>query len=226
MVTLAGQSILEGKHLLDGDVTPRDWVHFMIALLFHDIGYRKGICKNDTGNMFATGINGTQVEIPPETTDASLGPYHINRAKLFVHELFGKGMIWDMTTIDANLIASYIEITRFPVPEGDFYTDTKGYAGLARAADFIGQFGDPNRLRKCPALFYEFQELGINERLGYETPQDLRVNNAEFYWDHVHRYVQDALRYLEVTQDGKLWIANLYANVNMADSRAEATPSH
>jgi hypothetical protein len=226
MVTLAGQSILEGKHLLEGGVTPRDWVHFMIALLFHDIGYRKGICKNDKDNMFATGVNGTLVEIPPETTDASLGPYHIDRAKLFVHELFGKGMLWDMTTIDADLIASFIEMTRFPVPEGDSYKDTKGYPGLARAADFIGQFGDPNRLRKCPALFYEFQELGINERLGYKTPQDLRTDNSKFYWDVVHPYVQDALRYLEVTQEGKLWIANLHANVNRADLRTEDTPSH
>jgi hypothetical protein len=29
----------------------------------------------------------------------------------------------------------------------------------------------------------------------------------------VHRYIQDGLRYLHVTQDGKQWIANLYAHV-------------
>ena len=184
MVTLAGQTILEGKHLLEGGVTPRDWVHFMIALLFHDFGYLKGICRDDKDNMFATGINGALVEIPPETTDASLAPYHIDRAKLFVHERFGKGMHWETDTIiDADLIASYIEMTRFPVPKGESYKDTRGYAGLARAADFIGQFGDPNRLRKCPALFYEFQELGLTEKLGYKTPQDLRTDNIKFYWD-------------------------------------------
>jgi hypothetical protein len=226
MVTLAGQTILEGKHLLEGGVTPRDWVHFMIALLFHDIGYLKGICRDDKGNMFATGVNGALVEIPPETTDASLAPYHIDRGKLFVHERFGKGMLWDTAAIDADLIASYIEMTRFPVPEGDSYNDTKGYPGLARAADFIGQFGDPNRLRKCPALFYEFQEIGLTEELGYKTPQDLRINNAKLYWDVVHPYVQDTLRYLQVTQEGKQWIANLYANVSGADLRAKDIPSH
>jgi hypothetical protein len=42
----------------------------------------------------------------------------------------------------------------------------------------------------------------------------------------VHPYVQDALRYLEVTQEGKLWIANLHANVNRADLRGKDTPTH
>jgi hypothetical protein len=31
---------------------------------------------------------------------------------------------------------------------------------------FIGRLGDPNRLLRCPALFYEFQEIGLNENLG------------------------------------------------------------
>ena len=51
MVTLAGQAILEGKHLSEGGVTPRAWTHFMIALLCHDIGYVKGICADDNGNL-------------------------------------------------------------------------------------------------------------------------------------------------------------------------------
>ena len=119
-------------------------------------------------------------------------------------------MLWDMVTIDADLIASFIEMTRFPLHKGDSYKDTKGYPGLARAADFIGQFGDPNHLRKCPALFFELQEFGQTERLGYKNPQELRMNNTIFYWDVVHPYDQDTLRYLEVTQEGKQWIANLY----------------
>ena len=81
------------------------------------------------------------------------------------------------------------------------------------AADLIGQLGDPNRLRRCPALFYEFQEIGLNEKLGYKTPGDLRESNATFYWEVVSPYVQDSLSYLRVTQDGKQWVANLHANV-------------
>ena len=214
MVTLAGQAIIEGKHLLEGGVTPRDWVHCMIALLCHDIGYVRGICKDDKDGMIATGVGNETVEVPPGASDAVLSPYHVDRSKLFVRERFGKGMLMGMVAeIDAEVIASYIEITRFPVPDDDRYQDTKGYPGLVRAADFVGQLGDPNRPRKSPALFFEFEEIGGNEALGYKSPGDLHDSYAKFYWDVVSPYIQEALRYLRVTQEGKQWIANLYANV-------------
>jgi len=214
MVAMAGQAILEGKHLSEGGISPKDWVHFMIALLCHDIGYVKGVCKNDKNDVFATGIGDEVVKVPPTLTDAALAPYHVDRSKLFVRERFGKKLLSNMASvIDAELLASHIEMTRFPVPEGDQYKDTNGYPGLVRAADLIGQLGDPNRLLRCPALFYEFQEIGLNEKLGYKNPGDLRLNNAKFYWDVVSPYILDAIRYLRVTQEGKQWVANLYANV-------------
>ena len=43
IVTLVGQEILRGKHMREGGVTPEDWLHFMISLLCHDIGYVRGI---------------------------------------------------------------------------------------------------------------------------------------------------------------------------------------
>ena len=43
MVTLVGQEILRGRHIGAGGVTPHDWLHFIIALLSHDIGYIRGI---------------------------------------------------------------------------------------------------------------------------------------------------------------------------------------
>jgi hypothetical protein len=214
MVTLAGQSIIEGKHLLEGGVAPRDWVHYMMAVLCHDIGYVRGICGGDREGMVATGVGDDTVEIPRGASDAALSPYHVDRSKLFVRERFGKGLLMGMVTnIDAELIASYIEMSRFPVPDDDWYKDTQGYPGLVRAADFIGQLGDPNRPRKSAALFFEFEETGSNEELGYNRPGDLHDNYAKFYWDVVSPYIQEALRYLRVTQEGKQWIANLYANV-------------
>ena len=222
MVALAGQAILEGKHLSEGGVTPRDWANFMIALLCHDIGYVKGICKGERHGEIDTG-RGNTVRLEPCGTDAALGPYHIDRSKQFVRERFGKGMLSE-GLIDAELIASYIEMTRFPVPKDDDYKDTRGYPGLARAADYIGQLGDPYRIQKCTALFYEFEELGLNEKLGYKTPGDLRNSNARFYWDHVNSYIQDAIRYLRVTQGGKQWIATLQANVFGAEHGCNMSP--
>ncbi|MFO7707147.1 MAG: hypothetical protein R6V84_03165 [Desulfobacterales bacterium] len=229
MATLAGQAIVEGKHLSEGGVMPKDWAHFIIALLFHDIGYVKGICKADRGNVIATGSGDETVEMPRGSTDAALAPYHVERSKMFVRERFGQGLIMK-GFIDTEIITSYIEMTRFPLPEGEWYQDTQGYRGLVRAADFIGQLGDPNRLQKCTALFYEFEEIGLNAKLGYKRPGDLRTDNTKFYWDVVSPYVQDALRYLRVTQDGKQWIANLQANVFgqgiMADTAPQSAPHH
>ena len=221
MVSLAGQTILEGKHLREGGVTPRDWMHFMIAVLCHDIGYVKGVCRNDTQDSFATGQGDTKVIISPSGTDVALTPYHVDRAKLFVKERFGENLLQDPThQLDADLIASYIEMTRFPTPAGEMYKDTKGLGGLVRAADFIGQLGDPDYLRKLPALYYEFQELGINETFGYRSPDDMRARYASFYWNSVSPYIQEAIQYLRLTEDGKQWIANMHSHVFDSEHRS------
>lgn len=214
MVSLAGQAILEGKHLREGGVTPRDWTHFMIAVLCHDIGYVKGACRSDSRDLFATGKGDETVHIPPDGTDVALTPYHVDRSKQFVRERFGGGLLQGMTNVlDAEVISNYIEMTRFPSPDGEMYKDTKGFGGLVRAADFIGQLGDPDYLRKTPALYYEFHELGLNDRFGYKSPNDMRTSYASFYWDRVNPFIQDALIYLRMTEDGKQWIANMHSHV-------------
>jgi hypothetical protein len=210
MVALVGQAILKGKHLCEGGVKPKDWLLFTIALLCHDIGYVKGICRADNNGEFATGVDGQTIKLPPGGTAAALQPYHVDRSKLFVRERFGGTMF---VSVETDTIISYIEMTRFPPPEGEFYQDTKGYGGLVRAADFIGQLGDPKYTRKIPALFYEFEETGVNEVNNYSNPGDMRRSYADFYWNVVSHYIQDALRYLRVTQEGRQWIANLHAHV-------------
>ena len=210
MVTLVGQAILQGKHLLEGGVSPRDWLHFMMALLCHDIGYVRGVCKLDTEEAVATGIGDELITLGPGSTDAALAPYHVDRSKLFIRERFEEPLFIE---IDTDAIMSYIELTRFPVPDDDYYHQTNGYAGLVRAADFIGQLGDPNYLRKLPALFHELEEVDNENKIGYNSLADMRKNYARFFWDVVNPYIQDALRYLRVTQEGKQWIANLHAHV-------------
>ncbi len=214
MATLAGQAIIEGKHLSEGGVSPRDWAHFIIALLCHDIGYVRGICKADKGDHLASGTDEGQIRVSANSTDAMMAPYHVDRSKLFVQERFGRSLLNDTEgSIDVNLITDYIEMTRYPVPDGDHYKDTANYGGLVRAADFIGQLADPNRMQKYTALFFEFEEIGLNKKLGYKKPGELREHNSKFFWKVVNPYIQDALKYLRVTQEGKQWIANLQANV-------------
>ncbi len=208
LVTLVGQEILRGKHIRDGGVSCDDWLHCMISLLCHDIGYIKGVCRSDRPGLYATGMGDTMISLPPGATDASLTPYHIDRGKLFIEERFGRHPL-----IDAEEIKRNIELTRFPVPNDSDHQDTMHYPGLLRAADLIGQLSDVRYLQKINALFYEFEENGTNKHLGYHHPGDLRQGYPKFFWNVVYRYVENALKYLQLTQQGQQIIANLYANV-------------
>ncbi|MDY7015090.1 MAG: metal-dependent phosphohydrolase [Cyanobacteriota bacterium] len=210
LVTLVGQEILRGKHIRDGGISCEDWLHFTIALVCHDIGYVKGVCRQDreAERLYATGRNEEMVYLPPGRSDASLTPYHVDRGKRFISERFGAHKL-----IDAEWIKRSIELTRFPIPDRGDRKNAIDYSGLVRASDLIGQLSDPRYLNKIGALFYEFEETGANQLMGFNNPGDLRRNYAKFYWNAVYPYVKDALNYLSVTQQGQQIAANLYANV-------------
>jgi hypothetical protein len=210
MVTLVGQEILRGRHISEGGVTPRDWLHFIVSLLCHDIGYVRGICRGDGNGRYVTNLNGETVTVSEGSTDAVMTPYHVARSKLFVRERFGNKTVSQLDTVGIEM---NIENTRFPIPEDEQHSPTNDFPGLLRAADLIGQLADLDYLRKTSALFNEFRETGISEVLKYDSAADLRANYPHFFWNVVRPYIGDALRYLRVTQEGKLWIANLYANV-------------
>jgi hypothetical protein len=177
----------------------------------------KGVCRQDQESLglFATGIGDGIVPISVGATSASLTPYHVDRGKLVIDERFGGHNL-----IDAEQIKRNIELTRFPVPADETHQDRHNYSGLARAADLIGQLSDPRYLKKISSLFYEFEEVGTNKVLGYKTPGDLRRNYAKFYWNGVFPYIPAALKYLELTQEGKQIVANLYANVFQVENES------
>ncbi|MBD2089282.1 metal-dependent phosphohydrolase [Microcoleus sp. FACHB-1515] len=216
LVTLVGQEILRGRHIREGGVTSEDWLHFIISLVCHDIGYVKGVCRKDRDGWYATGQDDDMIPLPPGASDAALTPYHVDRAKLFINERFGGHPL-----IDSKQIIRNIELTRFPVPKEGDHQDTIEYPGLIRASDLIGQLSDPRYLKKISALFYEFEETGVNKALGYKNPDDLRRNYPKFYWGGVYPYVQHALRYLRLTQQGQQVIANLYSNVFVVEHNDE-----
>ena len=210
LVTTVGQQILIGKHLTEGGVSPPEWAHFITAVLCHDIGYVRGVCRLDGNGVCATGVGDGTVALRRWGTDALLTPYHVDRSMTFVRERFGGKRL---VHIDPEVVANYIEMTRFPVPDDAAHRDTAGFAGLVRAADFIGQLGDPDYLRKIPALYYEFEQSGANAAMGYTCPDDLRKGYAKFFWNVVSPYIQEATRYLQTTQDGKQWLANLHSHI-------------
>jgi hypothetical protein len=223
-VTLVGQEVLRGKHMREGGVSREDWLHTVVSLLCHDIGYVKGVCRQDRPEhrLFGAGTDTALVELPPGSTDAALAPYHIDRGKRFIRERFGGHGL-----LDAEVIGRNIELTRFPVPAAEDHPDTRTFPGLVRAADLIGQLSDPAYLKKLAALFWEFEETGVNRLLGYRTPEDLRHNYPRFYWQTAHAYIQGALDYLALTQEGGQVLANLHSHVFVVEHEplARASPA-
>ena len=210
LVTLVGYDILSGRQLLI-ETNASDFSHLIFACLFHDIGYVRGILKGDSADGYIIDAKGNKAELPRGASDAALMPYHVDRSKLFVMDRLSK-----VKSLDATRIANAIECTRFPPPHGADYSD--GEDGmLARAADLIGQLGDPHYLRKANALYYEFEEIGMNKQLGYASPADLTDLYPKFYWSSVSPHVQNAIRYLNVTSNGRRWIANLHSNIFRAE---------
>lgn len=214
IVALVGAEILRGKHYCEGGVTPEDWGGFVLSSLCHDIGYVRGVCLGDdlACQSFVTGVDDRRIILSDRETGASLGPYHVDRGKQFVAEYFGTSN-W----VDAALLQSYIELTRFPSSSEYSHRDLQGYAGLVHASDLLGQLSDPRYLCKLPLLFQEFAETGSNQAMGYASPTDLRLSYPKFYWKAVYPNVCHGISYLEVSQEGRAVIASLYENVHAVE---------
>ena len=207
MVTLVGQTILRGRIMVE-EVTPEDWLHFTVATLCHDLGYLRGACPGDRDGRYVIDAEGHTVDAPRGASDAFLAPWHIERGKIFVRHRCRM-----IEHLEAERIARAIELTRFPIPEGQDYAETDSEPALVRAADLIGQLGDPNHARKLNALYWEFVEIGMAAQLGYQSPADLAEQYPKFFWSKIEPCLATALEHLERTLSGKQWIAQLYAHV-------------
>ena len=210
LVTLVGYDIMRGRRLLT-ETNASDFAHLIVACLFHDIGYVRGILNGDSADGYIVDAKGNKAKLPRGSSDAALLPYHVDRSKLFVMDRLS-----NIKSLDATRVANAIEFTRFPPSHGADDSDSEE-GMLVRAADLIGQLGDPHYLRKANALYYEFEEVGMNKQLGYASPADLVDLYPQFYWSSVSALIQCAIRYLNVTSSGRQWVANLYSNIFRAE---------
>jgi len=208
LVTLAGHDILRGRSLY-GPLTADDYAHVIIACLTHDIGYVRGLFKDDDEDGFVVDASGSKLTLPRGSSDAALMPHHVDRSKLYVMK-----RIEGIPLLNKQRIADAIEGTRFPPLEGQEFGEE---ASIVRAADLIGQLGDPNYIRKANALYHEFEEVGMNRQLGYESPADIVNRYPQFYFNCVAPHIQTEIRYLNMTSSGRQWIASLYGNVFRAE---------
>jgi len=211
LVTLAGHEMMRGR-ALHVRLMAADYAHVIIACLTHDIGYVRGVVPGDDEDGYVINASGNKIKLPRGASDAALMAHHVDRSKLYIME-----RIHGSELLDATRIARAVEGTRFPSKMPAEVEEIDEEAALLRAADLIGQLGDPNYIRKANALYFEFQETGMNRQLGYESPADLVDKYPQFYWNCVAPYVQTAIRYLNVTAPGRQWVANLYSNVFRAE---------
>ena len=208
LVTDVGQCILWGRISSQGDLSPEDWIHAVVAMLFHDIGYLRGLLKDDGNGSYQCDHTGETVTPAAGATDACMAPYHVNRSRMFVKQRFASEPL-----LDVDVISDYIEMTRFPVPAESFYQRGDTIGGLVRAADLIGQLADPRYLQKLAHLYAEFKENGDAERMGYTNPGHLRSTYPAFFYQKVSPYITEGLQFLRKSEVGKIWVAQLYSHV-------------
>jgi hypothetical protein len=210
LVTLVGYDIMKGRSLVM-PTSASDYAHVIVACLFHDIGFVRGILRGDGEDGYVIDAKGGKTRLPRGSSDAALTAYHVDRSKIYAMDRLAS-----IDLLDAARIARSIEFTRFPSAVVADDKDNEE-ASLVRAADLIGQLGDPHYLRKANALYFEFEEVGMNKQLGYGSPADLTDLYPQFYYNSIAPHIQKAIRYLNVTSSGRQWIASLYSNVFRAE---------
>jgi hypothetical protein len=79
LVTLVGYDILRGRTLL-APTHASDFAHIIVACLFHDIGYVRGILQGDSPTGYVIDAKGNKAMLPRGSSDAALLPYHVDRS--------------------------------------------------------------------------------------------------------------------------------------------------
>jgi len=101
-----------------------------------------------------------------------------------------------------------------------------GFTGSAQVAQLRAmlqpgwleaEISNPAALADLVASVFGAGKIELPNGHSDTSPGDLRSTFAGFYWGVVSPYIQDALRYLHQTQEGKEWINNLYSLVFAAE---------
>ena len=86
--SVSASAVRMGKALLVS-TQPADYAHLIVACLMHDIGYVRGILKDDGPDGFVVDAGGRKATLPRGASDAALLSYHVDRSKLFVLDRIG-----------------------------------------------------------------------------------------------------------------------------------------
>jgi len=171
--TLCMARLLRGRHLAGAQpvLTPRLFQLGLLAILFHDTGYRKK--RNDTQG---TGAKYTAVHLGRSTDFAAqllaakgFGPADIRAVRNMIQ----------CTGVDANLDAIA------------FQSELERTVGCALAtADFLGQMAADDYIDKLPILYEEFAEAArhapeqVQSFAEFASAEGL-VRNTPAFWENI-----------------------------------------
>src|SRR6201993_2412620 len=81
LVTLAGHDIMRGRALRQ-HMPAEDYAHVIIACLTHDIGYVRGLLRDDDEDGYVVDTSGRKITLPRGASDAALMPHPVDRSKM------------------------------------------------------------------------------------------------------------------------------------------------
>jgi hypothetical protein len=128
----------------------------------------------------------------------------------YVADLSGRRVRLPRGSSDAALAPYHVDRSKLFVSERLDGAEEVDADRIARAIEYT-------RFPYASSSNDEFEEIGLNKTLGYDTPADVVYKYPQFYWNNVAPQIQTAIRYLNVTSSGRQWIGNLYGNVFRAE---------
>ena len=208
--------ILEGRQIERFDVSPDDWLHFMLGAFSSYVGFARGVVPGDNGRKLVISPDGATLELDRGQTDGVLLRDYIERSQMFIRQRFGATPL-----IDAERLAGVIELTRMPTPR-TAPEDQDSWPALLRAAQTIALGSDPRFVQRSKKLFRQLEEAGFASKMGYENPADVIETYPQRFWKHLLPQITVALSYLKYTGGGQIWLARLNSRMLEEEHKKEA----
>ena len=140
------------------------WMHLIVvALLCHDVVHEGSMSETIKKNVFLMMVKEDWSNSSHWNIRAPLAP-SCSRSKQFVNEHFVKNKL-----LDLEVITQCIERTRFPFRKTNPIKPLRP-TWINPCCRSYRAAWRPGILAKIPALFYEFQELGQNQKWATNSP--------------------------------------------------------
>ncbi len=218
LTTQIAADMLRGRFVHDGNVTSDEWIHFLLAALFHCIGFVRGILPGDDGRRCVVNERGDYLDLDPAHTDGVMIQDGVGmvRSALFVRHFFRVHPI-----VDGQRLGEMVQAARFPRPDNSLITPDS-WPGLLRGCQSIAVAADPRFTSRMKFFYMQMHEGGVAEQLGYKHAADVQSTFPVTFWRQLLPQVSHVMAYLKYTADGQTWLARMNAQMLEEEHRDDA----